>query len=76
MTPPLGAIAPLSDHGLESDTTVPTVSLRGLILPLALGLGVLAIIAWYTWDEGGFSRFAEAVNPWIMAAAVGMTGAR
>jgi len=76
VTPPLGAIAPLSDHGLESDTTVPTVSLRGLILPLALGLGVLAIIAWYTWDEGGFSRFAEAVNPWIMAAAVGMTGAR
>lgn len=59
---------------LSSDT--PTISLRGLILPLALGLGVLAIIAWYTWDDGAFTQFIYAVNPWIMLAAAGMTLAR
>ncbi len=54
----------------------PTISLRSLILPLALGLGVLGVIAWYTWDEGAFSQFIYAVNPWIMLGAVGATLAR
>lgn len=54
----------------------PTISLRGLILPLALGLGVLGIIAWYTWDEGAFTQFIQAVNPWIMLGAAAMTLAR
>lgn len=54
----------------------PIISLKGLILPLALGLGVLGIIAWFTWDEGAFSHFINAVNPWIMLGAVGATLAR
>lgn len=63
-------------HDLDEGAGVPIVSLRGLILPLSLGLGVLGIIAWYTWDEGAFSQFARAVNPWLMAGALGMTLAR
>ena len=68
-----------SDAAISGDGPLlgaPTISLRGLILPLALGLGVLGIIAWYTWDEGAFSQFVGAVNPWIMLAAGGMTVAR
>jgi len=72
MTHPTEDAATPTDAGLGA----PTISLRGLILPLALGLGVLGIIAWYTWDEGAFSQFANAVNPWVMLAAAGMTVAR
>lgn len=51
----------------------PVLSLKGLILPLSLGIGVLLIIAWYTWDDGAFSKFVGAVNPWIMGGALAMT---
>ncbi len=72
---PVAGLHDPSSH-LDDGRGAPTFSLRGLILPLALGLGVLAIIAWFTWDEGAFSQFIDAVNPWIMLAAVGMTVAR
>ena len=48
---------------------VPGWSLKGLFLPLSLGIGVLLIIAWYTWDEGAMRNFISSVNPWIMACA-------
>ena len=52
---------------------VPGWSLKGLILPLSLGIGVLLVIAWYTWDEGAMINFISSVNPWIMACAFLMT---
>lgn len=52
---------------------VPGWSLKGLFLPLSLGIGVLLIIAWYTWDEGAMRNFISSVNPWIMACAFLMT---
>lgn len=67
--------AGLPDSG-QLPAGAPTISLKGLILPLVLGLGVLGIIAWFTWDEGAFSQFIHAVNPWIMLGAVGATLAR
>lgn len=69
---------PTADHPetVQLPDGAPVISLKGLILPLALGLGVLGIIAWYTWDEGAFSQFINSVNPWIMLGAVGATAAR
>lgn len=63
----------LSEAPVGIDHGAPALPLRGLILPLALGIGVLLIIAWFTWDDGAFSMFIDAVNPWIMLGAVAMT---
>jgi uncharacterized protein (TIRG00374 family) len=46
------------------------VSAFNIIWPVVLSLGVMGIIAWYTYDEGAIREMIRAVNPWIMAAAV------
>ena len=50
----------------------PVISVGNMLWPLALGLGVLAIIAFFTYDKGAFQKFISSVNPTIMAGAVGM----
>jgi len=57
----------------ENGDGAPAISLKGLILPLFLGIGVMLIIAWFTWDRGAFRDFLSAVNPTIMGLAVLMT---
>jgi uncharacterized protein (TIRG00374 family) len=64
---------PLDGVTAGQEGSPPALSLRGLVLPLVLGFGVLAIIGWFTWDDGALTKFFAAVNPWIMAGAVGMT---
>lgn len=46
------------------------VSAFNIIWPVVLSLGVMGIIAWYTYDEGAIREMIRAVNPWIMGAAV------
>jgi uncharacterized protein (TIRG00374 family) len=50
----------------------PVISVWNFVWPLALGLGVLFIIGYYTYDEGAFGKFVSEVNPLIMLGAVAM----
>jgi len=50
----------------------PVISVWNFIWPIGLGLGVLAIIGYYTYDEGAFGKFISEVNPLIMLGAVAM----
>lgn len=48
----------------------PHVSAFNILWPVLLSLGVMAIIAYYTYDEGALRDMVLTVNPWIMLAAV------
>jgi|AP95_1055475.scaffolds.fasta_scaffold18701_2 uncharacterized protein (TIRG00374 family) len=50
----------------------PGISLKGIVLPIAWGVGVLLVIAYFTWDEGAFQKFVSSVDPLIMSGAVAM----
>jgi len=54
----------------DHENDLPLFSLKGLFLPLGLGIGVLLIIAYFTWDEGAISKFISSVNPVIMSGAL------
>lgn len=50
----------------------PIISTWSLVWPVSLGLGVMLIIGYFTYDEGAFTKFISAVNPTIMSGAVAM----
>ena len=47
------------------------VRIRDLLLPVALSLGTLALILWFTYDAQAFSAVASRFRPGVFALAVG-----
>ena len=48
----------------------PGISVFNVVWPLLLSFGVMAVIGYYTYDEGAVRNMIHTVNPWIMACAV------
>lgn len=55
---------------------VPSVSIVTVLWPILLGLGVLIVIGYFTLEPDAFARMYDALNPWIMACAVGVVAMR
>ena len=60
-----------SGHGQE-----PSISLLTILWPILLGLSVLVLIGYFTFEPDAFSRIFDNLNPWIMAGAVGAVAMR
>lgn len=75
---------PTNNTIVERDTPVdpdpvaqePTISFRSILWPILLGLGVLSVIGYFTFEPRAFERMWESLNPWIMAGALGSVGVR
>jgi len=54
----------------------PSISFRSILWPIILGLGVLSVIGYFTFEPRAFEQMMESLNPWIMSAALGSVGLR
>ncbi len=54
----------------------PSISLLTILWPVLLGLSVLVLIGYITFEPDAFSRIFADLNPWIMACALGAVAMR
>ncbi len=63
-------------HRYSAPQKSPGLSFRTLLIPVLLSLGVLAVITYFTYEPGIFRYIYERLNPYLLAAAVGMVVVR
>jgi glycosyltransferase 2 family protein len=55
----------------DSPAREPSISFLTILWPILLGVGVLSIIGYFTFEANAFSRMVDSLNPWIMLGALG-----
>ncbi|NNF04213.1 MAG: flippase-like domain-containing protein [Rhodothermales bacterium] len=63
--------APAKDHSTAGGAEFPVISPVNVIWPVALGLTVVLVIAWITWDRETMSQLQILIDPVLLSAAVG-----
>ncbi len=63
---------PLSEDRDEATLVKPNISVWNLVWPLALGIGSLLVVGYFTYHKGGFVKFFKQVDPLIMSGAFAM----
>ncbi|PIQ61356.1 MAG: TIGR00374 family protein [Bacteroidetes bacterium CG12_big_fil_rev_8_21_14_0_65_60_17] len=59
-----------------NNSSAPHISIINVVWPILLGLAVMGLIAYYTWDEGILREMARAADPVLLAGAVAIAATR
>lgn len=63
-------------YRLMKNSSAPQISILNVVWPILLGLAVMGLIAYYTWDEGVLREMARAADPVLLAGAVAIAAIR